>query len=81
MCLYECYLMGQSFLSLNAAQIMYLFNISMMLNKCIIRWFWVDVTTKAQNVELYSFINLRQKISRLISMKYLIFFFNKYNHT
>ena len=28
--------------------ILNLFNISMMLNKCIIQWFWVDVTTKAQ---------------------------------
>ena len=28
--------------------ILYLFNISTMLNKWIIRWFWVDVTTKAQ---------------------------------
>ena len=27
--------------------ILYLFNISMMLNKWIIRWFWVNVTTKA----------------------------------
>ena len=28
--------------------ILNLLNISMMLNKCIIRWFWFDVTTKAQ---------------------------------
>ena len=30
--------------------ILYLFNISMMLNKWIIRWFWVNVTTKAQPI-------------------------------
>ena len=27
--------------------ILNLFNISILLNKCIIQWFWVDVTTKA----------------------------------
>ena len=30
--------------------ILYLFNILMMLNKWIIRWFWVDVTSKAWNL-------------------------------
>ena len=33
--------------------ILNLFNISMMLNKCIIRWFWVYVTTKAQKIDGY----------------------------
>ena len=30
----------------------------MMLNKCIIQWFWVDVTTKALYVPSIAFVQL-----------------------
>ena len=38
-------------------------NISMMLNKCLIRWFWVDVTTKPlSDPELNASLPTRQTI-------------------
>ena len=37
----------------------WLFNISMMLNKCIFRWFWFDVTTKALFFAFFQFFSTK----------------------
>ena len=58
-----------NFLILWSWNILYLFNISMMLNKWIIQWFWVDVTTKAQFFasEMRRFCNYQQNLTNLRS--------------
>ena len=40
--------------------ILNLFNILMMLNKCIVQWFWVDDTTKAPFLSYQSYLWLLQ---------------------